>query len=86
MIKNSLEWANYRSNLVITIWKKVTNIQNARQLRNMIDNLEDSVTELSKAEIQIRHGDSRTASELLIKINEEIELVEEFILVAVLIG
>ena len=86
MIKNSLEWALYRASLVRTSRDKITNFKNQHQIKILIANLDDSIKKLSIAEIQIRHGNSRDAIALLEKVNQDIKLVEEFILVGALIG
>jgi hypothetical protein len=52
----------------------------------MIRNIGLEVTELSKAEVLARTGRSTLAEELLVKINEDIETVEGFLLVAALLG
>jgi hypothetical protein len=52
----------------------------------MIDNIGVEVTALSKAEVLARRGSKHVAEEILLKINTDIEMVEEFILVAALIG
>jgi hypothetical protein len=52
----------------------------------MINNIGTEVTLLSKAEVLARRGNKTSAIELLEKINNDIELVEEFILVAALMG
>ncbi len=52
----------------------------------MIDNIRSEVTKLSIAEIDARRGKKLTAIELLKQINDDIELVEGYLLVAALIG
>lgn len=86
MITNSLEWAMYRANLIRKSYNKVNNLHNRYQIKTLIANLDDSIKKLSIAEIQTRHGNNRNANELLEKINQDIEMVEEYILVAALIG
>jgi hypothetical protein len=52
----------------------------------MIDNVGVEVTALSKAEVLARRGSKHFAEEILVKINNDIEMIEEFILIAALIG
>jgi hypothetical protein len=52
----------------------------------MIENIKSEVTALSKAEVEARQGKLRRAEDLLSKINEDIQLVEEYILIATLLG
>jgi hypothetical protein len=52
----------------------------------MIGNIRMEITELSKAEVLARNGRGHLAEELLVKINEDIETVEGFLLVAALLG
>ena len=52
----------------------------------MVRNISPSVTELSKEEVLLKRGRNQRAETLLEKINNDIEMVEEFILVAALIG
>jgi hypothetical protein len=52
----------------------------------MIDNIGAEVTLLSRAEVLAKRGDKHSAPRLLEQINNDIKLLEEFILVAALIG
>jgi len=52
----------------------------------MIDNIRTNVTKLSIAEIDARRGRKLAAEELLTQINEDIDLIEGYLLVAALIG
>jgi hypothetical protein len=52
----------------------------------MINNIRIEVTKLSRAEVMARTGRGHLAEELLVKINEDIETVEGFLLVAALLG
>jgi hypothetical protein len=52
----------------------------------MIRNISIEVSELSKAEVQARQGKKGRAAELLIKINQDIEMIEEYLLVAAILG
>jgi len=58
----------------------------ARDLRAMIKNIQIDVTALSKAEVEMRRNHSNNVKELLTKINDDIDLVEGYVLVAALMG
>jgi 16S rRNA U516 pseudouridylate synthase RsuA-like enzyme len=81
-IKSSLDWAAISTALT----QKTVNLEYGREVRKMIDNIGKEVTELSRAEVNMRQGNSRKALELLDKINCDIEMAEEYLLVAALIG
>lgn len=66
--------------------KKSSGFKHEREIKRMIRNIRNAVTDLSKAEVEMRRGRSNNVSTLLNKINEDIEMVEEYILVAALIG
>lgn len=82
MITNSLEW----NKLQDTLRHRARGLKHSRDVMKMIDNISSEITLLSKAEISARRGRHTEADTLLIKINEDIELVEEYILVAALLG
>lgn len=82
MIKNSLDWAKIETNLI----HKSMNYKHGREVRQMIRNISFEVNDLSRAEVNARRGKKLPAEELLTKINHDIEVVEEFLLVAALIG
>lgn len=92
MIKSSLEWAGYKTeltrkiNAVIANIKGIRGFSNVYDIRKMLSNIDESVTELSKAEVLARRGNGHPAKVILEKVNKEIELLEEYILVAKLIG
>jgi hypothetical protein len=52
----------------------------------MINNIEKKVCQLSRQEIELRRHRSNTVDELLKIINQEIVEIEEFILIASLLG
>ena len=81
-IRSSLDWAP----LSMALTQKTVKLEYGRDVRKMIDNIGKEVTELSKAEVDMRQGNSRKALELLDKINYDIEMAEEYLLVAALIG
>lgn len=82
MISNSLEW----SNIEIDLMRKANKLGNKADLSRMINNIRKEVTELSKAEVVARRGPKYEAIDRLNRINQDIELIEEYILVAALIG
>jgi len=86
MIRNSLDWTCIESTLRHQANTKIDTPDNRYQVCRMINNIGAEITLLSKAEVLARRGNRHSAIELLEKINNDIELVEEFILVAALIG
>jgi hypothetical protein len=82
LLQSSLDWQTARSDLL----QKTTNLTHGREIRKMIENISVKVTELSKAEVAARRGRSNSAAELISQINEDIETVEGFLLVAALLG
>jgi hypothetical protein len=82
MIRTSLDWSNYEANLL----HKTTNLVYGKEVRQMIENIRAEVTQLSKAEVEARRGRKHIAEDLLLKVNQDIEMVEEFLLVAALMG
>jgi hypothetical protein len=82
VIKNSLDWNALETNLL----RKTTGLKHEQQIRQMIGNIRSEVTELSKAEVLSRQGHKHRAVEVLSKVNNDIELVEEYLLVAALLG
>jgi hypothetical protein len=81
-INISLDWEPVKSDLL----HKTIGLKHGRDIRRMIENITAKNTELSKAEVAARRGRSNDAAELLIQINQDIEVVEEFLLVAALLG
>lgn len=82
IIKNSLEW-----NKLETILKNRTkNLTHRKDVSRMIENIQQEIKQLSIAEISARRGHKHRAEELLVKINQDIEMVEEYILIATLLG
>jgi len=82
MITNSLEW----NTLQDTLRHRAKGLGYSKDVLRMINNIHSEITQLSIAEIESRRGRSHRAEELLIKINQDIELVEEYLLVAALLG
>ena len=82
MITNSVEWSKLESELI----GKTHRLKNNHDIRRMIKNLNVKITDLSKAEVEARRGRSHRSDQLLKEINDDIQLVEEFLLIAKLIG
>ena len=82
MIKTSLDWPVSESALL----RKAVGLIHEHEIKRMIKNIQLEVTELSKAEVLVRQGQKHRADELLAKVNNDIELVEEYLLVAALLG
>ena len=82
IIKSSLDWETIKTDLL----HKTNKLAHGRDVRRMISNISAKIAELSKAEVAARRGRSNLAAELLTQINEDIETVEEFLLVAALLG
>lgn len=81
-IKSSLDWNNLESKLL----RQTLTLKHSHEIRKMIGNIHVDVVALSKAEVEARRGKKHAADELLNKVNEDIEIVEEFLLVAALLG
>lgn len=84
-ITTSLEW-NKVSDELRRKTHKIKTYENRFQLGQLIRNIDRKVTELSKAEVFARQGRSNLSDALLDDVNNDIELVDEYILVATLIG
>lgn len=82
MIQTSLDWAAIETDLM----HKSMNYMHGHEIRRMVRNISFEVAELSRAEVLARRGKKLRAEELLVKINEDIQTVQEFLLVAALIG
>ena len=82
MIKSSLDWYEAERDLL----QKSKNIVHVRQMRKILDNIHGDVCELSIAEIDARRGKPKRAEALLQKINEDLKMLEEYILVTKLLG
>ncbi len=81
-IQSSLDWSRVESELI----HNTHGLMYSADIIALIRNIQYTITELSKAEVEARHGKPHRARELLVKANNDIELVEEYILVAALIG
>ena len=82
MINNSLEWPAYEKSLL----NKTQNLTHGFQVRRMIRNIRPEVTLLSRAEVEKRRGRNHATDDILKRINDDIEMVEQYLLVAALIG
>ena len=82
MIKNSLDWPKQE----LSLKRKARNLSQSQDVWRMIESITKEVSQLFKAEVLVRQGRKHAADELLIKVNQDIELVEEYILVATLLG
>lgn len=86
MIGNSVEWAIADNILRQQVNSKIYTQSNKQDVCRMLDNIGAKITKLSRAEVLARRGQKAQAVELLTQINDDINMVEEFILVAALIG
>jgi len=82
MIKSSLDWPPIEA----TLLRKASSLAHGSDVKKMIGNIQAQVTNLSRAEVLVRQGQRHRAEELLVRINNDIELVEEYLLVAALLG
>jgi hypothetical protein len=62
------------------------NLNQYPDIIKMLRSITEEVSKLSQAEVRVRAGRKHDADEILVKVNQDIELVEEYILVAALIG
>jgi hypothetical protein len=81
-IQKSTDWVAIEMKLI----SKSRRLIHGEEVKKMIRNITSEITKLSKAEVQARQGRKGPAEELLIKINQDIEMVEEYLLVAAIIG
>lgn len=82
MIASSLDWPAYETALL----QKTVGLIYEHEIKRMIKNIQLEVTELSKAEVLVRQGRRHSAESILAKVNNDIELVKEYLLVAALLG
>lgn len=81
-ISNSLDWSAVEARFLRHAFK----LSYKRELVKMIRGIRESVAELSRAEVLARRGKRLEAEKLLTKINEDIEMAEEFLIIAALVG
>lgn len=82
MITSSLDWSAYELKLI----RQSRKLEHKHDIQKMISNISAEVIELSRAEVELRRGNKYATKPILEKINKDIEIVEEFLLVAALIG
>jgi DNA-binding PucR family transcriptional regulator len=82
MIKSSLDWGAVESDLI----HKCSKLTHRGDMKRMIENIRFEVSQLSKAEVEARRGKPYRAQQLLSKINQDIEMIEEYLIVASLLG
>lgn len=82
MIRNSLDWPPIETSLL----RKASTLSHGADVKKMIGNIRYQVTELSRAEVLVRQGQKHRADSLIVRINSDIEIVEEYLLVAALLG
>ncbi len=82
MIRTSTEWAAYETKLLT----KANTLVNGTDIKKMIYNVRQTVTDLSNAEVAARRGHPRRSVELLQEINTHITTIEEYLLLAALLG
>jgi hypothetical protein len=83
MIKTSLDWENRRQELMTQMRK----LDYAPDLRRMLKNIDTMVVELSKLEVESRRTKSTTRSDgQLRRINESIDALEKWLMLAILMN
>jgi hypothetical protein len=82
MIQTSLDWPAVEQDLLVSS----RGLRYQHQLVRMIHNINQSVSDLSRAEVAARRGKRTQAEGILDQINQDIEMVREYILVARLLG
>ena len=82
MIQTSLEWPTIENNLM----SKAKLLKNSKDVKKMLKNINIRISELSKAEVAARRGKPNRAKDILEKVNQEILIVREYLLLAALLG
>jgi len=82
MIRSSLEW----NNIEIKLRRQARGWMYEGEILRMINNIQSEIVLLSKAEVDARRGNTLKSTELLERINNDIEMIEEYLIVAALIG
>ena len=82
MIHQSIDWNFYESDLI----KKSLNLKHSGEIRQMILNIRPLIEQLSIAEVEARQGKRQKAKDILSNVNENIQLVEEYLLIAAILG
>lgn len=81
-IETSIDW----NKVQLLLHRRTLNLLYRDELNKMIDNIGTKVTKLSKAEVEYRRHRANSSLELLEDINSDIEVIEEYIVVAALLG
>jgi hypothetical protein len=81
-ITNSTDWLAIETVLL----NNSIGLKYERELKRMVSNIHNTVTALSKEEVEGRRNRVSGSEKLLIQINNDINIVEEFIIVAALLG
>jgi polysaccharide pyruvyl transferase WcaK-like protein len=82
LIKISTDWNSYEEGLL----NKTKGLSYEKEVRKMIENIRAEITTLSKAEVEDRRSKSHKSRDILEKINQDIEMVEEYLVIAALLG
>jgi hypothetical protein len=81
MIKNSLDWPKVR----VELESKISQLDYSPDIRKMLKNIDTMITELSKIEVEARRTKRDTVVKAqLDKINEAVDTVEKWVIMAVL--
>jgi hypothetical protein len=83
---NSTDWHAVRDQLTSKIIKFPLWSNQYKDLSRLILNIDHVVRELSRTEVEARRNRSNNSEELISRINQDIELVEEYLLLAILLG
>lgn len=81
-IKDSINWYLVENDLKT----KGRRLHDNADLLDMLRNVGNQVSELSREEVKARSHRSNRAPELLERINSDIEMIEEYLLIAMLAG
>lgn len=82
IITDSTEWAPIETYLM----SKSLKLKHGDELTSMVHNVYKQVQQLSREEVEQRRGRMNKVDELLVKINEGIVVIEEYLLMAKLLG
>lgn len=84
-IKESIDWYETRTQLIRSAVYHITDEMRFSEMIKLIDNIGLGVKELSRAEVIARQGHPSQAAEWLNKVNQDIELVEGYLIMATLL-
>lgn len=65
---------------------KIRNLSHKEDIKKILNNVRLSVAQLSKIEVEDRRVKSHRSKDILDKVNQDIEMINEYILVAALLG